>query len=63
MDSSEYICKFTEEEKSLAKMELNETDEKRTRGIEEIRQWILNTPDIVSRTGICWSEQETTEYS
>lgn len=51
MDSSRYICNFTEEEKNFAKLELNETDEKRAQGIKEIRQWILNTPEIVSRTG------------
>lgn len=46
-----YICKLTDEEKNFVKVELNETDDNRAERIEEIRQWLLLSPDIVSRTG------------
>lgn len=52
METSKYVCKLTEGEKLLAKVELNETDEERPNKILEIRQWLLNTPEIISRTGI-----------
>lgn len=38
MDLERYVCNLSMEEKLLAKIELNETDENRAVGIEEIRR-------------------------
>lgn len=52
MNAGKYnICKLSEEDKIYAKVELNETDANRAECIEEIRQWILRTREINSRTG------------
>lgn len=48
---NKYICKLTREEKEFAKSHLNETDENRPEGIKGIRQWLQNTPGMISRTG------------
>lgn len=51
MTSTRYVCKLSEKEKLLAKEELNETDENRSEKIDEIRQWLLDSPKLISRTG------------
>lgn len=51
MSSTKYVCKLSDQEKLLAKVELNETDDNRYQSIEEIRQWLLDNPEIISREG------------
>lgn len=49
--SSKYVCNLSEKDKKFAKIRLNETDEIREERIRKIRQWLLDTPGMTSRTG------------